>query len=70
VVQELHLVSAHVLCEYVDVTLPAVLEPTGTEPAAAPVPVRAAAYARPGPTRPSGVEALVLGGGAGTGADT
>ncbi|MEV1290194.1 SIS domain-containing protein [Micromonospora sp. NPDC049679] len=31
-VQELHLVSAHVLCEYVDRTLPAVLGFTGPQP--------------------------------------
>ncbi|TWH69391.1 D-sedoheptulose 7-phosphate isomerase [Micromonospora olivasterospora] len=56
VVQELHLVSAHVLCEYVDRVLPAALAAAGRSAAAQPVgegaePVRA------------GVEVVLDGGG-------
>ncbi|MDW5325990.1 SIS domain-containing protein [Plantactinospora sp. KLBMP9567] len=65
VVQELHLVSAHVLCGYVDAYLPV---PFGPASHAGPVPAVARAAASPGagpdpvrpagagPVRPSGVE--------------
>ncbi|MER7168032.1 SIS domain-containing protein [Micromonospora sp. NPDC000207] len=53
VVQELHLVSTHVLCEYVDQALPAVLaarvaEPVAGEPSRGPVPSDGVAPVRTG----------------------
>jgi len=64
VVQELHLVSAHVLCAYVDAHLPVLLGPAGygaglPGPAATPPPVRPGAapeHSPAGQVRPSGVE--------------
>ena len=69
VVQELHLVSAHVLCAYVDAHLPVLLGPAGyaSAPRAAPGvggawpagaghPDRYATAPNAGPVRPSGVE--------------
>jgi D-sedoheptulose 7-phosphate isomerase len=68
VVQELHLVSVHVLCEYVDATLPTVLTPAGADPHQA---RGGPAYPDVGPIRPTGIEkaVLALGGGTAHGAD-
>ncbi|GIG92599.1 D-sedoheptulose-7-phosphate isomerase [Plantactinospora endophytica] len=62
VVQELHLVSAHVLCGYVDAYLPVPFAPAGyvsTSPAVAQTVPTGSAPVRPSgvePVRPSGVE--------------
>lgn len=58
VVQELHLVSAHVLCAYVDAALPALLGPAGTRRARRP-PARTG---RTATVRPSGIDDAALGG--------
>jgi D-sedoheptulose 7-phosphate isomerase len=66
VVQELHLVSVHVLCEYVEAALAAVLGPAAGYPA----PVRpGAAYPAASPLPPAGTveDALVLQNAAGDG---
>lgn len=62
VVQELHLVSVHVLCEHIDLALPAVLAaPAGRTPHR----VVATGHLRSGPVR-TGVEVVLGGGGPGT----
>ncbi|WP_422774373.1 D-sedoheptulose-7-phosphate isomerase [Plantactinospora sp. WMMC1484] len=78
VVQELHLVSAHVLCAYVDVHLPAPFAPTGyltTGPAAPGAAMAGTAMAGAGPagatppatqTVPAGAAAQPVGAGAAT----
>ncbi|MEO3778674.1 SIS domain-containing protein [Micromonospora sp. B11E3] len=55
VVQELHLVSAHVLCEYVDRVLPAALAAAGRTTATRP----GRAAGRPGTSTPAGPEPAV-----------
>lgn len=68
VVQELHLVSAHVLCEYVDLTLPAVLGLAGPYPTAHRSGAHADAYRVDGPAGADRAT-LALRGADGRGAD-
>jgi D-sedoheptulose 7-phosphate isomerase len=75
VVQELHLVSVHVLCAYVDATLPTVLTsaaagPAAVSPAAAGPPGGGTVHPGSGPVWPPAIEeaALALRSGTGPGA--
>ncbi|MGN9777316.1 D-sedoheptulose-7-phosphate isomerase [Micromonospora sp. H33] len=61
VVQELHLVSSHVLCEYVERALPAALATAAGAPVGAPVTAETSAAPAAGPVR-AGVEVVLDGG--------